>query len=145
MYAFILEMYKVKAEEKVLMDTFKTLLESGYEGLIIRDLDCGYEFKKSRQFLKWKPMIDAEFPIVGFKQSITGDTLGSLLLQAPNGKTFYCDLKGEIGTDEYKKKIWDNQDSYKGLYVTADFLEWTEDGVPRNAKAGRFRTGKSID
>lgn len=123
---------------------FEIALTQGYEGLIIRDMDAPYHHGKNKQFLKYKPLIDAEFPISGFKKSITGETLGSLFCTTKDGQEFNCDLKGEVGTDKFKKKIWDAKSEYLGLLVTVEFLEYTPDGIPRNPKACKIRHKEDI-
>lgn len=131
-----------EAEIEVLMSQF---LNEGYEGLMIRKLNMPYEYKRTKQLTKYKPMIDDEFPIVGFKKSITGDTLGSLECAMPNGDKFYVNLKDDLGDDTIKQLIWDNQTDYLGKWVTVDFMEYTPDGICRHGRAKAFRKGKSID
>lgn len=130
------------AEIEALMDQF---LGEGYEGLMIRQLDMPYEYKRTKQLTKFKPMIDDEFEIVGFKKSISGDTLGSLECVMSDGTKFFANLKDKIGDDKMKKQIWDNQKDYLGKWVTVDFMEYTPDGLPRHPRAKAFRAGKSID
>lgn len=143
----------VKEVETIYMDAnddeivklFNLFLSEGYEGLMIRQLDIPYEFKKGKQLLKYKPLLDDEFQIVGFLKSVSGETLGSLQCVMEDGRTFHANLKGALGTDDMKKKIWDNQSDYLGKWVTVEFLEYTEDGKPRLPRAKAFRKGKSID
>jgi ATP-dependent DNA ligase len=131
--------------DELIKQCFEEALKVGYEGLIIRDMDATYQHRKCNQFLKYKPLLDDEFEIVDFVRSITGETLGALVLQLPDGRRFNCDLKGEIGTDASKQKIWNNRKDYIGKFVTVEFLEYTKDGIPRNLKAKGFRKGKSLD
>jgi len=139
------ETIEVIADEKIIDQYFEQFLAEGYEGLMLRVLDQPYEHKKGRQLLKYKPLMDAEFKIVGFKKSITGDTLGALLVEDENGNQFKSDLKGALGTDAAKQEIWDNQTNYLGQYVTIDFLNYTAAGIPRHPKARNFRKGPSQD
>jgi ATP-dependent DNA ligase len=108
-------------------------------------MDCHYEYKKSKQFLKYKPLMDDEFQIVDFIKSISGDTLGSFVCKLPDGRTFSVNPKGELGTDKKRKEIWDDKESYRYLFLTVEFLEYTKDGIPRLPRAKAFRKGKSID
>lgn len=123
---------------------FRQFLSEGYEGLMLRTLDSKYEYKRSKALIKCKPFIDDEFQIIGFDKSITGPTLGALVCIAENGEKFTCDLKGKIGSDEYKQKIWNKKSDYLGKWVTIEFLEYTPDGIPRNGKAYRFRDQKDM-
>ena len=138
--------FEIIAEEKVIEAYFNQFLKEGYEGLMIRQLDMPYEYKRTKQLTKYKPLCDEEFEIVGFKKSIAGDTLGSLECIMDNGKKFFTNLKDEIGTDAMKQQIWDNQSNYLGKFVTVEYLELTEDeGVPRLPRAKCFRKQKSMD
>lgn len=135
----------VDADESIIEDIFNKALSEGYEGLIIRDMESHYEYKKSKQFLKYKPVIDKEFMIVGFNKSISGETLGSFECIMEDGRTFSCNLKDSLGTDKMRKEIWDNQQDYIKKFVTVEFLEYTKDGKPRLPRAKAFRKGQSID
>lgn len=127
------------ADEKLIDKLFEGYLKQGYEGLIIRQLDVEYQHKKSKQFFKYKPLIDSEFPIVGFKKSITGETLGSLTLSMPDGREFDANMKDDLGSDITKQKIWNNRYNYLDKIVTVEFLEYTEAGFPRLPRAKCFR------
>lgn len=122
-------------DDTIIQNLFQDALSEGYEGLIIRRLDCKYEHKKSKQFLKYKPLIDIEGTVTGFNRSITGDTLGSLNI---DGK-YRADLMNSIGTDKYKQFIWDNQSLFLGKIVTVQFMEYTDDGLPRHPRVKAFR------
>lgn len=140
------ELYVIKADEKVIETYFDKFLSEGYEGLMLKRLDVAYEYKKSNQWLKYKPEIDAEFQIVGFEKSITGDTLGALICVMEDGvTTFKADTKEELGTDIMKQRLWDIRNTLIGRWVTVTFLEYTSDGIPRHPKAKAFRKGESID
>lgn len=121
--------------DEIIQNLFQDALSEGYEGLIIRRLDCAYEHKKSKQFLKYKPLIDIEGVVTGFVRSITGETLGSLNI---DGK-YKADLMNDVGTDEYKQFIWDNQHLFLGKKATIQFMEYTDDGIPRHPRVKAFR------
>lgn len=140
-----LETIIINADEKAIDDLFEKFLKEGYEGLMIRLLDMPYEFKRSKQLLKYKPEEDGEFKLVGFEESTEGNTLGALVLEMPNGETFTAAPKGTIGTDKMRKTIWNNQKDYIGKWVTVNFMEYTIYGKPRNGKAKGFRKGPSAD
>lgn len=137
-YIVSVDTYYINANDSDIDRYFIQFLNEGYEGLMIRQLDAPYEYKRTKKLAKYKPLIDEEFEVVGFEKSITGDTLGSLVCNSKYG-VFSTDLKNEIGTDKYKKFIWDNQHLFKGEIVTVDFLEYTEDNLPRHPRAKCFR------
>ncbi len=135
----------IMANEKEIDSYFEEVLKRGYEGLMIRTLQTPYEFKRSKQLTKYKPLLDSEYKIIGFKQSITGETLGAIEFQMEDGKTFYANPKDEFGTDEMKLTIWNNKKDYLGKYATVEFLNFTDEGLPRHPRVKGFRKGKSKD
>lgn len=139
--------FYVKASEKMIDTYFESFLAEGYEGAMIRcKFDLPYEYKRSHQLLKYKPEEDGEFKIVGFNRSITGETLGSFQCVMDNGKTFSANPKDEFGTDAIKKEIWENQKRYLNKWVTVLFMGLgPDDGLPRYPRAKGFRKGKSQD
>jgi len=139
------ETIKVVADEKIIDSYMTQFLNEGYEGLMIRVLDTPYEFKRSKYIFKYKPLMDGEYKIVGFKKSITGDTLGSFECEDENGVRFSANPMNDFGTDAKKLEIWNNQKDYLGKWITVIYLELTNDGVPRHGRAKGFRKGKSKD
>jgi len=119
--------------------------ENKYEGLMIRRLKIGYEHKRTWQLMKYKSWVDDEYEIIGFKKSITGETLGSIEFKDTNGNTFFAVYNG---TDKEQKQIWDNKEKYLGIFGTVKYQNLTEDtdkGVPRFGKCIKFRKGPSLD
>lgn len=139
------ETFKIIATEKTIEDLFEQFLKEGYEGAMLRKLDEPYEHKKGNQLLKYKPLMDEEFKIVGFEKSITGNTLGALVCELSDGRKFNCDCKDALGGDVKKQEIWNNQSKWLGKYVTVDFLNYTAAGFPRHPKAKAERKGPSQD
>lgn len=148
--------YKIFAEDDEIQKMFELFLLEGYEGLMIRQLDMPYEYKRTKQLTKYKPLVDDEFEVVGFKKSITGNTLGSIECKMADGRTFFATPKDTLGSDKDKQKIWDNQQDYIGKWLTVEMLEYgapnDEDkkngftfGRPRHPRAKSFRKGKSQD
>ena len=134
----------ITANDGDLQMVFEEFLEEGYEGLIIRRLDTPYQHRKNKQFLKYKPICDEEFKIVGFNKSITGETLGSFRCEMGDGTQFDCDTKDDLGTDAFKRDVWMFKEDYIGRYVTVEFLEYTDDRIPRHPRAKSIRPKQDI-
>ena len=125
---------------------FEDALSKGYEGLMIKLDGFPYEYKRSKQMFKYKPVDDNEFEIIGFKKSITGETLGSFECRTEEGIEFKATPKDDFGTDEIKLKIWNNQSDYLGKFITVEYMGISpDDKKPRHPRAKGFRKGKSID
>lgn len=125
------------ADEKDLQDLLIKRIDQGYEGLIIRGLNTGYESKRSNQLLKYKTFEDAEFKVVGMMESTTPGVVGAFWLEMDMPAE---DEKGEpilmfkatpkCSLDE-KKKIWKEQSEWIGQIVTVNFFGRSEYNVPR--------------
>lgn len=139
------ESIEIIANAKEIDSYFEQFLLEGYEGLMIRTLNTPYEYKRSKQLWKYKPKEDIEVQIIGFNESIKGGTLGSLQCILEDGTKVDSMLKGAIGDDASKLKIWNNQSEYLGKWVTVEFMGYTPDGSLRHPRAKAFRKGKSVD
>ena len=136
--------YIESMSHEILTTHLKNAEEKGYEGLMIRTLESGYIYKRTWNLMKFKSFVDAEYKVVGFKKSITGETLGSIEFENESGERFFSTFNG---SDEEQKNIWDNQVNYLGLWGTIKYQELTEGdkGVPRFGKCIKFRKGPSKD
>jgi len=105
-------------------------LEQGYEGTMIR-LDLGpYEGKRSKQLLKYKNFVDAEFEILDVieGEGNRSGMAGNLVIKLPNGNT--CGV-GMTGTQEFMAQVWKDREKVVGLQATVKFFGWTKDGSLR--------------
>jgi DNA ligase-1 len=139
------EYFEVIATVENIEKLMKRFLAEGFEGLMIKLPKSPYEFKYSRYWYKYKPVLDAEFKVVAINKSIAGDLAGSLKLELPDGRTFDANPMEELGTDEMKREMYANQSKYIGRWATCVFLEYSPDGIPRNPRVKAFRKGKSKD
>ena len=114
-------------------------MELGYEGTIIRRLGIPYEFKRSKQLLKYKDFIDEEFKILGYEEGTGGrtGTIGYFIMQHDiNPKqTFKSNVKGNF---EYLREVWENRDSYIGKTATVKYFNRTPQKEGENGNVPRF-------
>lgn len=116
--------------------TLKEAKQDGYEGLIARQNNMGYEpGKRSDQLLKIKSRLDIEAKVIGIEPSADGWAVLTCMPSNTN-KTFKVVAPG---TMEQKHEIYDNAALYIGKYVTVEFAEFTQDGVPFHPVATGFR------
>ena len=107
----------------------------GYEGLIVRLDDRGYEDgKRSKSLIKIKKFEDDEFQVVGIHSSV--DNWAILECRAKSGKPFNVSAPGSIRTRE---QILKDSHKYIGERVTVEYSNITKDGVPFHPVALRFR------
>jgi ATP-dependent DNA ligase len=127
--------YPIVATTEALEEKFLEYIAAGHEGMMIRQLGMPYENKRTWQLLKFKAFEDDEFPIVGFEESRSGDTLGAIVFQMPCGTTFKAATTGFTLAEQ--KQIWDNQTKYLGKKMTVEYFGFSpksEGGRPRFPK-----------
>jgi ATP-dependent DNA ligase len=116
-------------------------LADGYEGLILRLPDGKYEtgkrsktlIKVKRGHLKGLPMEEEEFLIIDIEPSKDG--WARLVCSAPFGE-FRVSAPGDMAA---KYKVMINKELYIGKFVTVEFPEYTQDGIPFQPVALAFR------
>lgn len=96
-----------------------------WEGLMVRNGDSPYEFKRSGNLRKIKQFKDIELPILDIQEG-TGKyegTLGAI-------KVLYKNNTVSVGsgfTDEQRDRIWNNWNEYKDKYLKIKYFEESKD------------------
>lgn len=119
-------------------DSIKSFLDSaiglGYEGLIIRTDDTGYEAgKRSKSLLKVKKWHDEEFAVVDILSS--ADNWAVLVCQTDHG-VFKVSAPGDMS---FKKYVLQNKSQFIGKKVTVQYSELTNKKLPFHPTAIAFR------
>jgi DNA ligase-1 len=112
---------------------FTYLIKKNYEGIIVRDQDGLYVFKRSTNIMKFKPRKSDIYKVIGFteevsKDGIPKDTLGSLMLSSDDSTTF------EVGSGfslKQRKDIWNNRENYLNRSVKVLYQNLTNKKIPR--------------
>lgn len=100
---------------KEIVDTFHYYLSIGWEGLMIKNVDSVYEFKRSKNLLKMKLMDTIDLEVVELYEG-TGKYEGML-------GGVYVDYKGNkvgVGSgwnDEQRQKYWENPNEILGKTI----------------------------
>lgn len=104
--------------ESDLTKIYEKALEAGEEGIMVKDPDASYAFKRSNANLKLKPVRDVDVQVYGAQEG-TGKfegSLGSLLCKKKDG------TKVRVGggfTDAERAKLWKKRKSLVGLWLEA--------------------------
>lgn len=129
--------YDEASSHEEIKECYATYMSLGYEGAMVRNSSCEYEFKRTHNLLKYKTFMDAEFKCISIERgadeahSVDGkyhNTLGKIVLETVDGKQFRC---GSGFTDEQRNYYWLHPEAIIGEEITVKFFELTEDGVPR--------------
>ena len=118
---------------KELDDFYKKVTSEGGEGLIIKTMNGKYEWKRSKNWLKYKPVYTYDGVITGFYLGRPGskyeNTLGGVLIEGDdeNGHHFKTAV-GSGFSDEERDEIWQNQNSYMGKMIEVEAQELSKSG-----------------
>ena len=118
-------------ETPELLETLKeSFINSGYEGLMVRNKHMKYSPKRTSDLLKMKTFMDDEFEIIGFEEG-KGNLVGHI------GKFWCVTLEGvefkapPDGPMSRKKWLFENPDEFVGKMTTVQFQNLTPSGKPR--------------
>lgn len=115
---------------------FSNFVESGYEGIILRNVNGIYRTNyRSHDLQKYKEFKEDEYEIVGFKEGDGRDKGTVIWICKTDKNTFSVRPKGSL---EYRKELYENAEKYINKKLTVIYQELSEMGIPR------FPVGKSI-
>ncbi len=130
----------VNAKYYQIDNIYKSYLNEGYEGTVIRILNNSVysQNKRSEYVLKYKPIDDAEFKIVDYKSEILTNGKNGIVYTCitPENKKFNVRPAGNMEERELEAlKVLDNI----GKQYTVEFQGLTLDGIPRFPVGKGFR------
>lgn len=124
-------------------------VSQGEEGIMV-NLNSSYEYKRTNNLLKVKPVDSADLEIVGFeaggKNTKFENTLGAIVVD-------YQGVRVSVGSglsDEMRDEIWNNQSDYLGKVVEIHYtsVSTNKNNDDLNLRFPRFktiRTDKTLD
>ena len=128
-------------------------IAGGYEGIMIKEPDAGYECKRSVSWLKLKPFIEVSLTVVTTEEG-TGKNVGKLGALVCEGVDDGKDIRVNVGsglTDEQRDDFWKSKDDCVGMVaeVRADAITQNQDGTyslrfPRFKGFRGFAPGEKI-
>lgn len=126
------------------------VLNEGYEGVMLKDPDAKYEFKRSVAWLKTKPFIDVSLTVVDVEEGTGKNTgvLGALVCEGTDDGKFIKTNVGSGLTDEQRLEIWNNQHSVIGqvIEVRADAITINQDSdTTYSLRFPRIKTFRGFD
>jgi DNA ligase-1 len=91
---------------------YDEIINQGYEGIIVRNIENYYERKRSTLVMKFKPKQQDSYEIIGVQEEVSKegtpkDTLGAIICRSGDGNLF------KVGTgfsDDRRKELWEGRD-----------------------------------
>jgi len=112
-------------------DQLNEAIRLGYEGLILRQNDCGYETgKRSKSLIKVKKFHDDEFRIIGVH--LSKDNLPMLDLVTDEGIHFKATMPGSM---IQKEEHYTNRENLIDKYCHLEYSQITKDRKPFHGTA----------
>ena len=124
-------------------DYNKKMVEEGYEGIMIKDIDNVYQCKRSTSWLKMKPFIEVSLEVKHVEEG-TGRNVGKLGAFVCEGLDDGKQISVNVGsgfTDANRDDFWSDRDSIVGnlVEVRADAITQNQDGT-YSLRFPRFKT-----
>jgi DNA ligase 1 len=134
--------------EQRFVELNKAAVDGGYEGVMIKDVDAGYECKRSHAWLKAKPFIEVTLSITDLEEG-TGRNEGRLGAFVCAGQDDGKDIRVNVGsgfTDEQRSTFWTDRDNLVNqlVEVRADAVTQNQDGT-YSLRFPRFKTFRGFD
>jgi DNA ligase-1 len=133
----------------------KDAIESGFEGIMIKDVDAEYVCKRHVSWLKQKPFIEVSLTIVAVEEG-TGKNegrMGAIICEGEDdGKKIAVNV-GSGFTDDQRTEFWENREDILGqvVEVRADAATRNQDSedvwslrFPRFLRFRGFKAGEKI-
>ena len=133
----------------------KDAIESGFEGIMIKDIDAPYVCKRHVAWLKQKPFIEVSLAVVAVEEG-TGKNAGRLGALICEGEDDGKKIRVNVGsglTDEQRDEFWADQDALTGqiVEIRADAATINQDSediyslrFPRFLRFRGFKAGEKI-
>jgi len=138
-FAEVVPTYKYsQGQGKTIKQLLNESIELGYEGLILRQDDCGYETgKRSKSLIKVKHFLDNEFKITGMHLSKDGlPMIDYITDEGVVGKAT------APGTMLQKSELYDDRKNMVGKWVHLEYSQLTKDRVPFHPTATAILNSK---
>lgn len=124
----------------------KQHIKDGCDGSIIKFKDGGYEFKRSKLWLKYKPQKELDCKIVGFKEGkgkYVG-MLGSLEVKVPVGKNRWSEHTTNVSGMDDRDRVfmWRHKATLLGTIVEVEFRKLSKKNKMIEAHVYRPRPDK---
>lgn len=127
--------------EEQLLEFYASQLDDGQEGIMVKNLDGLYEYRRAWGWQKMKPEHTDDLKIIGYEEGRGKyeGKLGAIICELENGETVHV---GSGFEDEEREKYWQDKEKLIGHVAEVKYQEKTRDGSLRFPIFIRFRQDK---
>lgn len=109
------------------------MVAQGFEGIMIKNLDAPYTCKRTTDWMKWKPTITVDLPVIGLEEG-TGRNKGRLGALVCSGNDHGKDITVHVGsgfTDTERDLYWKQKGDIAGktAEILCDVITQNQDGT----------------
>ena len=121
---------------------YRTVLEAGYEGVVVKPLEYEYVDKRSFDWMKLKAIntIDARIVDIFEGTGKYSSSAGGVIIQMPDSEVLV--RVGSGFSDEQRDHIYADPDMFIGRMIEVKYHEVTPDGSLRHPRFYRWRDDK---
>ena len=124
------------------------MVTAGFEGIMIKDMEAPYECKRNTFWMKWKPVITVDLPVIALEEG-TGRNKGRLGALVCRGVDHGKEISVNVGSgfsDTERDLFWKQQEVIVGrtAEILCDVITQNQDGTYslRFPRFVRFRNDK---
>jgi DNA ligase 1 len=128
-----------------IMEMFEEQLQAGFEGIMIKDANSTYNFKRDKSWLKIKPTDTFDLRVVGLEEGKPGSKyeglLGALVVEGfVDDKFIRCNVGSGL-TDDIRREWWDDPNLIMDhiVEIEADSITKAENGEHFSLRFPRFK------
>jgi len=116
-----------------LQDYATEMVTAGFEGIMIKDMEAPYECKRNTFWMKWKPVITVDLPVIALEEG-TGRNKGRLGALVCSGNDHGKDITVNVGSgfsDTERDLFWKQQEVIVGrtAEILCDVITQNQDGT----------------
>ena len=116
-----------------LQDYATEMVTAGFEGIMIKDMEAPYECKRNTFWMKWKPVITVDLPVIALEEG-TGRNKGRLGALVCRGVDHGKEISVNVGSgfsDTERDLFWKQQEVIVGrtAEILCDVITQNQDGT----------------